>query len=63
MATRVEALEAELEVAQLEEKLIKAKGTKRGPKRELKEELREARRAYRERRNELLEAKLGEPGE
>jgi hypothetical protein len=36
-------LRAQLEVAELEEKLTKAKGTKAGPARELKAELRAAR--------------------
>lgn len=44
---KVEELEAALAVAKLEEKLSKAKETKKGPSRDLKEELREARQAHR----------------
>ena len=50
MAT-VDELKAQLAVAELEEKLSKAKKTKAGPDRKLKDELREARRAYREARD------------
>lgn len=46
--SRRDLLEAELEVADLEEKLVKAKGTKAGPSHELKLELREARQRFRE---------------
>lgn len=53
MATRVEQLEAELVVARLEEKLEKAKGTKKGPGRALKQELRDARLRHRAARDGL----------
>jgi hypothetical protein len=43
-------LRAQLAVAELEEELIKAKGTKNGPSRELKAKVREARRKAREER-------------
>ncbi len=43
-------LRAELEVVELEEALIQAKGTKKGPSREQKLQVREARRAAREAR-------------
>lgn len=48
MTRPVEELEAELEVAKLEEQLRDAKQTSDGPSNELKLELREARRRFRE---------------
>lgn len=45
---KADKLRADLEVAELEEELIKAKATKAGPSRELKLALREARAAARE---------------
>jgi hypothetical protein len=41
-------MRAALEVAELEEKLVAAKNTKKGPDNDLKLKLREARRVYRE---------------
>ena len=52
MATADE-LRAQLVVAELEEKLAKAKDTKKGPSRELKQQLRDARQAYRAERDGL----------
>jgi hypothetical protein len=52
-------LRAALKVAELEEQLLAAKKTKRGPSDELKLELRAARRAHRE----MREARPAEEGE
>jgi hypothetical protein len=48
--SRVDALRAELELAELEDKLAKAKTTKAGPSRELKDKVRAARQASRQAR-------------
>jgi hypothetical protein len=48
--SRVDALRAELELAELEEKFSKAKQSKAGPSRELKDQLRAARQASRQAR-------------
>jgi hypothetical protein len=45
--SRADELRAELELAELEEKLSKAKATKSGPSRDLKDKVRAARQAYR----------------
>lgn len=46
--SRVEELEAELEVVRLEAELVAAKDTADGPTTELKQQVRAARQAYRE---------------
>jgi len=51
MSSETDKLRAQLEMAELEEKLVRAKDTKKGPSHDLKMAVREARQRYRELRD------------